>query len=341
MKTYRERIRLFVEHFLKCGLCAVFVTMPAVYTAAGEKVSTTISEEILDGVTGEWIAYRGGGYWIKRITGEREVFETYSFDGVRRSRSDNALQLRIHDGILHCIKLRPDGSPGYEGVYKPQDGKLYEYTRALFVESPGRPQVFEWRRMDEPIERWFRAVRNGDLQTLERELEDGGNLNATASGSFNAMAFAAAAGQLRVIRFLKERGASVSARSGWYGARPIAEAARHGQTEACALLLEMGADIDEAANFGWTALHEAVGNGHPLTAKYLLGKGANRDARNSAGDTALHLAIKRGNRALAKLLLKAGASPDIRDNQGKTAADIARQNGMLQALPESISTREN
>lgn len=60
--------------------------------------------------------------------------------------------------------------------------------------------------------------------------------------------------------------------------------------EAIALLLELGADINQASDAGDTALHAATRAGLDTVVPYLVQRGANINARNKAGATPLKMA---------------------------------------------------
>ena len=89
-------------------------------------------------------------------------------------------------------------------------------------------------------------------------------------------------------------------------------------------LVERGADVNAAGQFGWTALHAAAYQGLNDVIEFLAGKGANLDAKDSFGQTPLSISyaiVTKGlgaayyqtartfRRDTADLLLKLGATP--------------------------------
>jgi len=89
-------------------------------------------------------------------------------------------------------------------------------------------------------------------------------------------------------------------------------------------LVEHGADVNGAGQFGWTALHSAAYQGLDEVIAYLAGKGANLDAQDGFGQTPLSISyalVTKGlvnayyqtarslHRDTAELLLKLGATP--------------------------------
>jgi ankyrin repeat protein len=89
-------------------------------------------------------------------------------------------------------------------------------------------------------------------------------------------------------------------------------------------LVEHGADVNAAGQFGWTALHAAAYQGLNDVIEYLASKGANLDAKDSFGQTPLSIAYAIITEGLknayyqtarsrhgdtAELLLRLGATP--------------------------------
>jgi hypothetical protein len=90
------------------------------------------------------------------------------------------------------------------------------------------------------------------------------------------------------------------------------------------LLLEYGADINDASNNGGTALSNAVENsdGGPCALK-LIERGANHEVRGWDKCTPLLNAAFRGYPTVCAALLRAGADINAVDTQGRNALQIA------------------
>ena len=326
-------LRRFQCVFLMLSMLVVSSGLTVVQ--ADEPNPKQVIAEAWKGMEGEWITYRGGGYDIKRITPNREVFQRFSLNGEQRGQQETAMSLSIREGLLFYSKTDDQGEVVYESVCKLYNDRLYELNNSFKIDQSGRPNSSEFRRTTEPIEKWLRAAREGDIKTLGSMLAEGFNPNGTASGSVTALTFAAAHGKLDAIRFLVGKGADISAKSAWYGTRALVEAAKFGQTDACKLLLELGANIQDGHNFDMTPLHETAFHGQFDTARFLVTEGADLNAKNKNGGTALHVAVFRaggpnkevraGATAVAKLLIAEGASRELKANDGKTPLDIARE----------------
>jgi ankyrin repeat protein len=116
----------------------------------------------------------------------------------------------------------------------------------------------------------------------------------------------------------------VAAGGGTDLARPRPPEERAMAVKTVALLVEKGADVNGAGQFGWTPLHAAAMQGLDDVIAYLVGKGAKLDAMDGFGQTPLSISyavITEGigaayyqvprvyRKQTADLLLKLGATP--------------------------------
>jgi ankyrin repeat protein len=115
--------------------------------------------------------------------------------------------------------------------------------------------------------------------------------------------------------------------SGGGGLTALVFAAREGDIESARRLLDAGADVNQATEYGWTPLLTAVNNRNYALAKLLIERGANPNLANKGGWTPLYLAtdnrnIEGGDYPVPKadldhlemieLLLQKGADPNAR-----------------------------
>ena len=183
------------------------------------------------------------------------------------------------------------------------------------------------------------ASRTGSAAAVRQLAARGADVNAKErSRGQTALMWAVAQGHHDVIDVLLAHGADVDARSRirprmmhaaatngsqydqgviWNrgGYTPLLFAARHGDVEAGRLLVGAGADLENAAPTGASALVVAAHSGHVDFARFALAAGADPNDIG-AGYTPLHAAILRGDLELATALLAAGADPNARLERG-------------------------
>jgi ankyrin repeat protein len=115
------------------------------------------------------------------------------------------------------------------------------------------------------------------------------------------------------------------------GLTPLIFASREGDIESARALLDAGANVNQASEYGWTPLLTAVNNRNYQLAKLLIERGADVNLANKGGWTPLYLATDNRNieggdypvpkpdmdhLELIQLLLEKGANPNarIKDN---------------------------
>jgi uncharacterized protein len=100
---------------------------------------------------------------------------------------------------------------------------------------------------------------------------------------------------------LIEAGADVNVADD-YGNTVLQAAAAKGQTNIAELLIKKGADLNQANYHGNTALLEAVYANHPNVVKLFVENGAQRDWVNAEGYTALGIGTRNKCSAIIDLL---------------------------------------
>lgn len=112
----------------------------------------------------------------------------------------------------------------------------------------------------------------------------------------------------------------------------LVDAARTGNVDAVRSLLKSGADPNEAAQDGSTAVHWAVHGDNLAMLNALLDAGAKADSITRYRIAPLTLAAQNGNAAVVERLLAAGVNPDTASEEGQTALMTAARNGSVAAV---------
>lgn len=179
----------------------------------------------------------------------------------------------------------------------------------------------------EPADRFYRAIRDNDLNAVERLAT---NVNEKDRRGSTPLMYAAGFGSLEAARILVAHGADVNARND-FGATALMWAAS--DQEKVRFLVAHGADVNARSKMGKTPLLLAAANdGSSATVKLLLEHGAILAVRDDGQSTPLLAAAYANDTATIRLLLDRGAAVDEKDVHGTTPLINAAQNGNLKAV---------
>lgn len=219
------------------------------------------------------------------------------------------------------------------------------------------------------------AASAQQIKAVEKLIAAGGNVNAQSRGEFTALMFAARSGALEIAHLLIEAGAEVNtATENGYSALLLAAASLDAITgsdyrlvvsnsdhEALGiLLLEFGADVSQADQYGMTPAHYAVEMNKPLLLKALLNAGADPNAQLTQGlpfrrgdyvgreaydgASPFWLAARLGNVTMLRDLLAAGADPELRQAWGVTpmmaAAGVTQTDSRIVSQDKLVAALE-
>ena len=208
------------------------------------------------------------------------------------------------------------------------------------------------------------ASRAGSTQSVQLLLRRGANPNAKESWREQTALMWAVAHQFTdVVRALIEGHADIHARSkAWYeltnpsgdadgsgvmwvlqgGYTPLLFAARDGDVESAQILVAAGANMNDIAASGASALVVALYSGNRALAKFFLDQGANPNAAD-AGYSAMHVAILLGDGELVNALLAHGADPNLQLEKPTAArrasGDPTLRPAMVGATPLWLAAR--
>jgi len=166
------------------------------------------------------------------------------------------------------------------------------------------------------------SAYKGDLREMERQIQNGADVNARNDVNNTALHFAA-------------------------GATPIQNQIYRGSPEAVTWLIEHGADVNAQNNTKITPLMDAVYNNNLESLAILIARGADVNNISRYNESALSAAMIRasgradsfGNRYrdMAIELLRHGADPNFKDFTGRTPLQTAEQfheGGLVRELQE-------
>eukprot|EP00058_Branchiostoma_floridae_P002023 XP_002587511.1 hypothetical protein BRAFLDRAFT_99404 [Branchiostoma floridae] len=179
-------------------------------------------------------------------------------------------------------------------------------TRTVWLVVPNLT-IWEAGCEEMDLDTFYRAVQEGDEQTVRRGLEAGVDVNVR-----------------RTWR-------------GWDGQTPLHVASYNGQTEVAELLIGHKAEVDARSGQQDTPLHWAALMGHPGTCELLIRHGADVMARNKDREyTPLHQAAIWGHTGTCELLIRHGADVTARDKGGKTPLDLAENRETRRAIKDAV-----
>ena len=113
---------------------------------------------------------------------------------------------------------------------------------------------------------------------------------------------------------------------------PLLAAVKAADTEAVRSLVDQGADVNQTAPDGATALHWAVHKNDAGLVDLLLDAGAGVSAKNRYGVQPISLAAENGNAEILEALLDAGANPNAALPEGETVLMTAARTGNAAAI---------
>ena len=183
----------------------------------------------------------------------------------------------------------------------------------------------------------MRAAQGGRREIVRTLLEAGADPHLRGSGSWTALHYALAFGQVAVAEDLLARGVTyepIPAGS----PQPLHVAAGMHAPEAVGLLLRLGADVNAAGEFDRSPLHQACPSDHGLpVARRLRDHGAARDAVDAQGRQPIHDAAREEAVEVLDWLLAWGADPAARDIHGQTPLHLAADNGAWRSVERLLA----
>ncbi len=179
-------------------------------------------------------------------------------------------------------------------------GLFLSLCGALVAQAPARADMFG----ETPL---IEAIKDGAVDKVNAALVDGTTPNQRAGDGTPALVLAVTMHSLEIVTLLVEQGARVDIAS-TDETTPLTLAAANGDTAIVSYLLEKKADVDKQGALRETALIKAVRSHREDIAKILLDHGANPNEADQTGTSVLEIARSSGQPSVVAMLKKKGAT---------------------------------
>src|SRR5215472_12847878 len=206
----------------------------------------------------------------------------------------------------------------------------------LIVVSAGCAQTpAAWASPADVDDRLLTAASRGDLDSIQKALKEGANVEAHEADGATALMVAALSGHPDVVSALLDRGANPNAANNSGATALMWGVERIDTVEA---LVDRGADVKARTEFGHTPLMIACGSdASSEVARFLIRRGAGVNATSKSGFTPLLAAIAGGDADLVELLLKGGANPRAANKAGWTPLHASAAMGDLRSVERLLA----
>jgi ankyrin repeat protein len=154
--------------------------------------------------------------------------------------------------------------------------------------------------------------------------------NPTAAELIESLCVACSKGEVGRARQILLRGVDVNGQS--QDCTPSYIACKNGHTECLSLLINHGAQLDEANNEGITPAYTACCNGHTECLSLLINHGAQLNKASNTGHTPAYMACQNGHVKILHLLIQHGADLSLADRHGTSPSHIASAFGRVKML---------
>ncbi|XP_035826192.1 ankyrin-3 [Aplysia californica] len=111
-----------------------------------------------------------------------------------------------------------------------------------------------------------------------------------------------------------------------------------GALEICVMLIQKGANVNQADANGNSLLNMACWRGFAEVAQLLVDSGAELDTQNELGNTSLNVCALKGFEKIAKILLKAGCDANLANKKGLNPLHTVCQAGCLPVVESLLSS---
>eukprot|EP00177_Eucheuma_denticulatum_P005177 GFKZ01009427.1.p1 GENE.GFKZ01009427.1~~GFKZ01009427.1.p1 ORF type:complete len:634 (+),score=85.87 GFKZ01009427.1:592-2493(+) len=202
-----------------------------------------------------------------------------------------------------------------------QEKNLDATTRVLAVGA--KPDI----KNHDGVAALHTACKGGTGEIAGALLNSGADPNLPRGDGMLPLHIASDTGNIEVVEALIQHEADVNqevSHNGRYrGFSPLMFAARLGQGDVVAALIQAGAQLDHAKGDGFTALHLAALNGNTVACKKLINAGADYRLADETGYFPLQLATRHSQFDVVSIFLESNVEPDSCGQLGLTSLHIA------------------
>jgi len=170
------------------------------------------------------------------------------------------------------------------------------------------------------------AAYAGDLQRVEKFIDEGADVDAKDEEGQTALHYAAKGADIEMVELLIAKGADVNAKDN-RSRTPLYVAVWGGHTDVVEFLIDNGADINARSEYNYTPIYHASWSGSTEMVEFLVKKGADVNAKDVWGWTPLHYLAKDNLRDMAEFFITKGADVNAEDEGGKTPLQVAEREG--------------
>ena len=166
---------------------------------------------------------------------------------------------------------------------------------------------------------WFIAAKNGDIETINKLLNDGFEVDIMDKDEYTALFYAWRYGHRKIVELLLHHGANIEYKSSSHKQQLFYNVVEYGRMEMVKLILEKDVDINGKKPFSrWTVLGVASENRRIDIIKLLLENGVDIENKDRYKRTVLNRASRRGYIEVVKVLLDSGAKIETKDKDKTT-----------------------
>ncbi|KAK3789157.1 hypothetical protein RRG08_001550 [Elysia crispata] len=198
---------------------------------------------------------------------------------------------------------------------------------------------FEKREKRRTIRQLQNFISQGNVAAVQEILKSDFDVDFQYNG-MTSLQLAVCEGLHEICKLLIDKGANVD-QADANGNSLLNMACWRGFANIAQLLVSSGADVDSQNESGNTSLNVCAYKDYPAVAKILLARGCTLNLANKRGHTPLYCVAQSGNLEMVRLLLEGGVDPDWGDLAFKTPLMVAAEAGHQDVVKALVDAGAN